>query len=243
MQFKLVPLLLVTVASMGAPAQTAAPAQPLSAMPYSPSLDLTSLDRAVDACTDFYQFACGGWIRSNPIPADQASWNVYAKLATDNQQFLWGILEEDAKAKNRTPVQQKIGDYYASCMDTATIDAAGVRPVLPELERIAALRTRADLIAAIPRMHHEAPGSFFFDSGTDQDAMDSSTIVASLFAGGLGLPDRDYYLRTDAKSVEIREKYTAFVTTVLGLGGEPAADAGTTRRPCSASRRSWRRRR
>jgi putative endopeptidase len=225
MQFKLVPVLLATVASIGIQAQTPAPAHPLSVMPYSPSLDLTSLDRSADACTDFYRYTCGGWIRNNPIPADQASWSVSAKLATDNQQFLWGILEQDAKAKNRTPAQQKIGDYFASCMNTAAIDAVGVKPVLPELERIAALKTRAELIAAIPRMHHEAPGSLFFDSGTDQDAMDSSLIIVSLAAGGLGLPDRDYYLKTDARSVEIREKYTAFVAKMLGLGGEPAAVA------------------
>ena len=98
-------------------------AQPLPAIPYSPSLDLTSLDRTVDPCVDFYKFTCGGWQKNNPIPADQASWSVYAKLAIENQQFLWGILEDDAKAKNRTPVQQKVGDYFAACMNTSAIDA------------------------------------------------------------------------------------------------------------------------
>src|ERR1700744_3740772 len=85
--------------------------QPLQAIPYSPSLDVTSLDRTVDPCVDFYKFTCGGWMKNNPIPADQAAWSVYAKLANDNQQFLWGILEADAKATNRNAVQQKIGDY------------------------------------------------------------------------------------------------------------------------------------
>src|ERR1700760_1568856 len=88
-------------------------AQPLPSMPYSPSLDLTSLDRSVDPCVDFYKFTCGGWMKNNPIPADQPRWDVYAKLANNNQQFLWGILQQDAKASNRTANQQKIGDYFA----------------------------------------------------------------------------------------------------------------------------------
>ena len=116
--------------------------QPLDAMPYSPSLDLTSLDRSVDPCVNFYQFTCGGWQKNNPIPADQASWSVYAKLATENQQFLWGILQHDATASNRTPVQQKIGDYYAACMDTSAIDKLGDTPVLAILARIDSLQSR-----------------------------------------------------------------------------------------------------
>ena len=80
---------------------------PSPQLPYSPSLDLTNLDRTADPCVDFYQFTCGGWMKNNPIPADQAAWSVYAKLADENRQFLWGILEEDAKLKDRTPVQQK----------------------------------------------------------------------------------------------------------------------------------------
>jgi putative endopeptidase len=79
------------------------PAQPIASMPYSPSLDVSSLDRSVDPCSDFYKFSCGGWQKKNPIPADQSGWSVYAKLGNENQQFLWGILEADAKAKNRTP--------------------------------------------------------------------------------------------------------------------------------------------
>ena len=199
--------------------------QPLQSMPYSPSLDVSNLDRSVDPCVDFYKFSCGGWEKKNPIPADQSGWSVYAKLGNENQQFLWGILEEDAKAKNRTAVQQKVGDYFAACMNTGAIDALGVKPVQPELARIGALKTKAEVVAAIGRLHHEYPGSFFFGSGTGQDSLDSSLVIVQVGAGGLGLPDRDYYLKSDAKSVKLREQYVAYIQELLTLGGEPGEQA------------------
>jgi endothelin-converting enzyme/putative endopeptidase len=213
------------------PAQQPTP-QPLQAMPYSPSLDVTSLDRAVDPCVDFYKFSCGGWEKNNPIPADQAGWSVYAKLGNENQQFLWGILEDDAKAQNRTPIQQKVGDYFAACMNTSAIDSLGDKPVQPALAEIDAMKTRADILHALTRLHHQYAGSFFFNSGTDQDAVDSDTMIVELEAGGLGLPDRDYYTKTDPKSVKIREQYVAYIQQLLSLAGESAdqakADADAT---------------
>ncbi|MEI9981185.1 MAG: M13 family metallopeptidase [Edaphobacter sp.] len=214
----------VLVAVLRVSAQQPA-AQPLEAMPYSPSLDVSSLDRSVDPCVDFYKFSCGGWQKNNPIPADQSGWSVYAKLGNENQQFLWGILEADAKAKNRTPVQQKVGDYFASCMDTAAIDALGMKPVAGELAKIDALKTRADVVAAIGALHHEDAGSFFFGSGTGQDAQNSSLVIVEVGARGLGLPDRDYYLKTDPKSVKLREQYVAYIEQLLTLGGESAEQA------------------
>ena len=213
------------------PAQQPTP-QPLQAMPYSPSLDVTSLDRAVDPCVDFYKFSCGGWEKNNPIPADQAGWSVYAKLGNENQQFLWGILEDNAKAQNRTPIQQKVGDYFAACMNTSAIDSLGDKPVQPALAEIDAMKTRADILHALTRLHHQYAGSFFFNSGTDQDAVDSDTMIVELEAGGLGLPDRDYYTKTDPESVKIREQYVAYIQQLLSLAGEKAdqakADADAT---------------
>ena len=224
---------LLAACALTLPAQEPAP-QPLEAMPYSPSLDVTSLDRSVDPCQDFYKFSCGGWEKNNPIPADQAGWSVYAKLANENQQFLWGILVDDAKAQNRTPVQQKVGDYFAACMNNSAIDAAGDKPIEPALAEIDALKTRVEIIGALPRLHHEYAGGFFFGSGTGQDAIDSSMVIVELAAGGLGLPDRDYYTKTDPKSLKIRAQYTAYIQQLLALTGESAeqakADADATLR-------------
>jgi putative endopeptidase len=199
--------------------------QPLQAIPYSPSLDVTSLDKSVEPCVDFYKFSCGGWQRKNPIPADQASWSVYAKLGQENQQFLWGILEHDAKATDRTPIQQKVGDYFAACMNTAAIDAKGDKPLEPALQRLDAITTREQVAGALAVLHHRLAGSFFFGARLGQDATDASLEIVDIGAGGLGLPDRDYYLRQDPKSVKLREQYVAYVTKLLALTGEPTDEA------------------
>jgi len=148
-----------------------APARPLTAMPYSPSLDVTSLDRTVDPCVDFYKFSCGGWETHNPIPADQASWSVYAKLANENQQFLWGILAEDAQAENRTPVQQKVGDYFAACMNTGSIDALGDKPVRAELAEIDGLTTRSFTEEELARAKDNILNSFLFRYDTREKVL------------------------------------------------------------------------
>ncbi len=209
------------------PAQTATTATPLPSMPYSPSLDLSSMDKSVDPCVDFYKYSCGGWMKKNPVPADQASWSVYGKLANENDQFLWGILLADAKATHRTPVQQKVGDYFAACMDTAAIDKRGAQPIAAELATIENLADRKALIYHLSTLQESGIGSFFFHIGPTQDPGNSSQIIADVGTGGLGLPDRDYYLKTDAKSEETRQKYLAYIAQLFTLTGEPAAQAAS----------------
>ncbi|MEP7244500.1 MAG: M13 family metallopeptidase [Gammaproteobacteria bacterium] len=204
-----------------------APDKPYESLPYSPGLDVSSMDKSVDPCDDLYQYACGGWMKNNPIPADQTRWDVYGKLSVDNQRYLWGILEAAAKpVANRSPTQQKIGDYFAACMDTDSIEKAGLTPLKPDLDRIAALRDKKQLAALLGNLHQRARSSgLLFASGVQQDARDATKVIAALDAGGLGLPDRDYYLKTDAKSVETRTRYVAHVAKMFELLGETAATA------------------
>jgi putative endopeptidase len=210
------------------PATAAAMADhPLAELPYTPSLDLKSLDRSADPCTDFYQFTCGGWMANNPVPGDQASWSVYGKLANENAQFLWGILDTDSQPRaNRTPVQQKIGDYFQSCMDVDAIEKLGAKPLEPLLEQIRALKSKKELAKFLASEHPRSYGSgFLFGFGSDQDFGDATQVIAAINAGGLGLPDRDYYTKTDEKSAGIRAKYVEHIAKMLELIGESKSEA------------------
>ena len=196
--------------------------RPLASLPYTPSLESKFLDRSADPCVDFYKFACGNWNQLNPIPPDQARWDVYAKLSYDNQRYLWGILDEAAKpAPQRSPLQQKIGDYFFACMDEAAVEKAGAAPLKPRLEEIAALKSPADLPALLARLHLESgDDNALFSFGSSQDYSDSSRVIAFANADGLGLPDRDYYVNPDAKSQEIRARYLEHVAAMLQLLGD-----------------------
>jgi putative endopeptidase len=210
-------------------AQAQKPA-PLSNLPYSPSLDVSSMDRSVNPCTDFYHYACGGWIKNNPIPPDQARWDVYSKLTYENQLYLWGILEQAAKPMpNRGPNEQKIGDYFAACMDTNAIEKAGAAPLKQALDAIAGLRSTRDLAALVAGEQREGVDTLF-GFGSSQDFADSTRVIAFAVAGGLGLPDRDYYVKDDPKMREIRDKYVAHVGRMFQLLGDSPAQAAAEAR-------------
>ena len=207
--------------------------KPLSAMPYTPSLDVEAMDKTANPCDDFYQYTCGGWMAHNPIPSDQASWSVYGKLADENQRFLWGVLEQlKPGTPDRTAVQAKIGDYFAACMNEAEIDRLGDAPIKPLLAEIHAISSKKALAKFLAAEHlRSSSRRFLFGFGSDQDYSDATQVIATATAGGLGLPDRDYYTKEDAKSKEIREKYLAHVAKVLELAGtkpEQAAKDATT---------------
>jgi putative endopeptidase len=195
---------------------------PILSLPYTPGLDTGFMDRTADPCVDFYQYSCGGWMKKNPIPPDQPGWSVYAKLATDNQRFLWGILDDLARnTSGRNPNQQKIGDYFAACMDESAIEKLGAAPLKPYLDQINGLTSKEQLPALLAAIHLRTEGNgMFFGFGSDQDYGDSSQVIAFATAGGLGLPDRDYYTRSDANSVTLRQKYVAHVQRMLELLGD-----------------------
>ncbi|WLI89761.1 M13 family metallopeptidase [Massilia sp. R2A-15] len=201
--------------------------QPVSSFPYTPGLDVTAMDKTADPCVDFYQYACGGWMKNNPIPADQARWSVYGKLTQDNQRYLWGILDGLAKkTEGRSATQQKTGDYFAACMDEKAIEARGAAPLKPYFDQIDGMRSVRDLPAVLARLHLAlADEGLFFGFGSNQDFGNSSQVIAFANGGGLGLPDRDSYLKTDAKSAEIRTKYVAHIGKMFELLGEPADQA------------------
>lgn len=192
-----------------------------SKLPYTPSLDVTSMDRSVDPCENLYQYACGSWQKNNPIPPDQTSWSVYVKLYQDNLTFLRGMLEQAAQpAGQRDAVTQKIGDFYAACMDEAAAEKRGLAAIQPQLSAITQLSSIRDLAPLAARLTLPFGDSILFAAGSTQDPDNSELQIADLDQGGLGLPDRDYYTKQDAKSKEIRQRYVQHVEKVFELLGD-----------------------
>ncbi|HST79192.1 MAG TPA: M13 family metallopeptidase [Verrucomicrobiae bacterium] len=201
--------------------------KPLTELPYTPSLDVPSMDKSSDPCVDFYQYSCGGWMKNNPIPPDQAAWSVYGKLHQDNLRFLWGILQDlSKKTTGRISNQQKIGDFFGACMNEPAVEKLGAAPLKPALDEIAAVKTKKQLAALLAHEHlNNATRGLLFSFGSDQDFANSSDVIAFATAGGLGLPDRDYYIKTDAKSQQIREKYLEHIQKMMQLLGDTPAVA------------------
>jgi putative endopeptidase len=181
--------------------------------------DAGAVDHNISPCVNFYQYACGGWLSSNPVPSDQSRWGRFDALQERNRTILQSILEAaSANKPTRTPIEQKIGDYYASCMDTRLIDQKGLAPIQPDLDRIAGMGNKAAITGVVTALYRIGSNPFFRFS-SEPDAKDSTEIIAGLDQGGIGLPDRDYYFRTDEKSVEIRKQYVAHLLKIFELLG------------------------
>jgi len=207
-------------------------AQQTGAAQHQPVLDVNSMDRSVDPCVDFFAYSCGGWLKKNPIPPDQSRWDTYSKMQDENLVQLRGLLETASTPdSNRNAATQKIGDYYATCTDENAIEANGAEPLKPLLDRIASLQSKAELADVKNAMVFT---NIFFNFGSTQDFRDASKVIAEVDQGGLGLPDRDYYTKDDAKSQELRKAYLAHVQKMFELLGDKpdaaAAEAQTVMR-------------
>jgi putative endopeptidase len=208
---------------------------------FSPDL----ADKSLDPCADFFKYACSKWINANPIPPDQTRWGTFDALAIWNTAAVHDTLEQAAAASNRGPVQQKVGDYYASCVDEAAINKAGIAPLQPMLDRIAGMKEKSQLpeiLAAIHQMIRPANLNFIdaqyqgvlFGIYASPDFDDATKMLAALDQSGMGMPGRDFYLKDDAKSKEIRDKYVAYISHVLELSGDPQAQAAADAKPILA---------
>ena len=185
---------------------------------HTPVLDVTAMDRTIDPCGDFFQYACGGWIKNNPIPPDQSAWDLYSKMEDENKEKLRGILEAaSAPDTGRNAVNQKIGDYYVSCMDEKAIEAKGADPLRPALQRIASIRSKAEIADVKSTLIGD---NVLFPINSIQDFRDATQVIANIDQGGLGLPDRDYYTKDDPKSQELRNAYLAHVRKMFALLGD-----------------------
>jgi len=192
----------------------------------SPGFDLSAIDKAANPCTDFYQYACGTWLKNNPIPSDQSEWGRFSELQERNRAILRAILDKAAAAPKRDADTQKIGDYYAACMDERTINAQGTAPLNAMLNQIRGMKNLRDLTAVIAQLHRSGVDVLFnFSSG--QDFKDSTLVTGQADQGGIGLPEKDYYFRNDAKAVETRKEYLAHITRMFTLLGvtPPTAQA------------------
>src|SRR5712692_8157132 len=212
--------LLLAIASL---AQSAPAAKP------GPGFSIDTIDKTVDPCADFYQYACGNWLKTAEIPADQTSWASFVELRERNAATMRDILEKAwANDAARDPIDEKIGDYYGSCIDEKAANAKGLEPLKPELDRIAGVKDKAALIDAIARVHLIGPNPLF-NFYSSPDLHNADMVIAYIDQGGLTLPDRNYYIKDeDAKMVEMRKHLVEYATALFTMSGQSAQQAANS---------------
>ncbi len=188
------------------------------------SLDVSAIDKTVNPCSDFYAYACGNWLKSNPIPADKTRWGRFDELGEHNLYTIYALLQQAAE-KPATPLQVKYGNYFAACMNDDLANQLGAKPLQPILESVAGLKDKAQLAKLVGTLEDEKGLALFYGFGSEQDQKDSTHQIPGLFQGGLSLPDRDYYLQKDDRMNGIRTKYVAHVTKMFVLLGDTPEQA------------------
>jgi len=207
----------------------ASPVAQASAKPTPPpevnSFDPAALDTSVDPCVDFYQYSCGNWLKNNSIPADQARWvRSFSLVQQRNLYLLWKDLDA-ASAHPKDALQKQYGDFFGSCMDTATIDKLGVQPIQPAWKQIADLKDTSGIPALMSKLENQGWPEGFFDFGVSQDELDSSKQIVEIAQGGISLPDRDYYIVDNPHFAEIRTQYLAHMKKMFTLAGDSPEQA------------------
>jgi len=225
----------LTILPGHAQSQTApvkAEAQPPKLEHFDPNV----IDKTLDPCQDFYQYTCSKWNAAHPIPPDQVAWGTASGLQYWNEGILRQAMESaSVQSSKRSDFEQKIGDYWAACMDEPGLDAAGSRDLKPDLDRIAGMKSKSELAAQVAHIHMSLPGAWqgndnqtpaaLLGYSSTQDLDDASKVVGGIDQGGLGLPNRDFYIKDDAKSKEILTKYQQHIGKMLQLAGENAQQA------------------